>query len=753
MTDPRVRNARVLALAVIAALGFAARLPATDVEAAEPRRFSFEVPPALLDYTFGAQVRETRDVNPQLEHIRPWIASVGAAAAVGDIDGNLKADDTCFVDTRTNKVVVAPLLPARRYPQLRGRQSDFEPFALTPPDGRVVEDAHVAPMGCLIGDMNEDGATDLVVYYWGRAPALYVGATNRQGPLTAEHFRGKTIVDSDAWFSNAALLADIDGDGHLDIVVGNYFCDGGRILDATSSQPACPSGLPPMQDSMSRAFNAGTNRILLAKPQRGGEGGFPAFTETQPFSPEVAKGWTLAIGARNLLDDGDTPDLYFANDFGPDRLLVNCSRTLQRFGPPKKVSKVTDLPVSTLSSREDQQIARRRELGCNPLVGSVSFMLLEGSRDWGKPRSNVLGHDSFKGMGVDFGDVDGDGFPDIYVSNITERWALQESQNLFLSRGVSLTANKLVGQVTTLGKAPSAYTAPYIDEAEKLGLSRSGWAWDAKLADFDNDGRLEALQAVGFVRGVKAGPEFTWRKSCWAYLQELATANDRLLAVARTWFHMEHGANGLGCDLSGDSRRNPFFAQPRLSNIFAKPDVSEKMPPRFQDLSDVLEHLSRRVAPTRGIAIGDANQDGLLDYVEAKQYAPHEFHLNTAKPVPGTFVAFTPLFRLNRDKAEPAKLVSEKEALDARTRAAIGVQFTIELTDPRTGRTVVHRTEVDGGNGHSGKRSHDIHFGVGAVPVDTRITLRVRWLSPAGRESRNLDGSMADFQEHRFLLI
>ena len=344
MTDRRVRNARILALAVIATLGFAARLPSADLEAASPKRFSFDT--TILDDTFGAPVRQTRDVNHELEHIRPWIASVGAAAAVGDIDGNLKADETCYVDTRTNRVVVAPLLPAASHPHLLGRQSDFRPFALEPPDGRVREDDSVAPMGCLIGDMNEDGAADLVVYYWGRAPALYLGTMNRQGPLAAVQFRGKTVVESEAWFTNAALLADVDGDGHLDIVIGNYFCDGGRILDAKPGTHACPSGQSPMQDSMSRAFNGGENRILLAKPPRSGDDRFPKFTEVLPFEPEVAKGWTLAIAARNLLADGDTPDLYFANDFGPDRLMANCSRAVQRFGSAEEKAAFALLPAS-----------------------------------------------------------------------------------------------------------------------------------------------------------------------------------------------------------------------------------------------------------------------------------------------------------------------------------------------------------------------------------------------------------------------
>lgn len=92
-----------------------------------------------------------------------------------------------------------------------------------------------------------------------------------------------------------------------------------------------------------------------------------------------------------------------------------------------------------------------------------------------------------------------------------------------------------------------------------MGLSRSGWAWDAKLADFDNDGRLEALQAVGFVRGHDADAGLVWRMSCWAMLQELATGNDVLLKHPAAWFSMEHVASGLGCDLSGNARRNPFY--------------------------------------------------------------------------------------------------------------------------------------------------------------------------------------------------
>jgi enediyne biosynthesis protein E4 len=651
-----LRATRAFTLCALIALGVSARLPDHDSSVVTTGRFLFET--HVIGHRLGEEFRQTRNVHKDLAHIQPWVSSVGAAVAVGDIDGNLKADDVCYVETRSNQVIVAPAFGSR-----------FQAFAISTSD----KTAATAPMGCLIADLNEDGLADLVVYYWGRTPIAFLRIEKSPGSAFAQpafgEYRAIELAANERWFTNAALVSDIDGDGHLDLVFGNYFCDAGHILDDSTKASVCPS--PPMQDSMSRAYNGGTKRVLLWSNASSGSAPEVLFHEQKGVFPnEVMHSWTLAIGAQDL--NGDVmPDLYFANDFGPDRLLINCSL---------------------------ETVEVRKSLGCFPTQGRVSFRMLEGERGLTKPRSKVLGKDSFKGMGVDFVDLNDDGIPDIFVSNITESWGLQESQFLFLSDGRRIDHALLRKGV-----------APYSDESERLGLARSGWAWDAKFGDFDNDGVLEAVQAVGFVRGRNSG---LLRKSCWAMLQELATANDELLKYPRFWFGMEHDSSGLGCDLSGRSR-NPFF-------VFTSSG-------RYVDVAERVEHVNRGAdAPSRGLAMADIDGDGRLDYLVAKQFAPLEVHLNRSQTAAANaFIVISPRYVVDDRSDWPASVIPR------RSRPAVGARVVVRLPD---GRTIVR--EVDGGNGHSGKRSPDIHIGLGPrLALPDTVEVEVSWRSNASRVS------------------
>src|SRR5262245_43440693 len=118
--------------------------------------------------------------------------------------------------------------------------------------------------------------------------------------------------------------------------------------------------------------------------------------------------------------------------------------------------------------------------------------------------------------------------------------------------------------------------APYTDVSEQVGISRTGWAWDAKFVDFDNDGVMELLQATGFIRVRKGGPDLATQKSCWTFIQELATGNDELVKHPKAWFDMHADESGVGCDISGNNR-NPFFVRTASG--------------RYADLSPQLPHI------------------------------------------------------------------------------------------------------------------------------------------------------------------
>jgi enediyne biosynthesis protein E4 len=623
----RRHAAHLVALGLVGTLYGAARLPSLDERERHDLvgRFRFEGVPLASIADEGAP-RSVRAVHPSLEHISAWISTVGAGIALADLDRDGLANDFCLVDPRTDEVRVAPL------PDRSGRAPRFDGTVLRP-QPLPYDRESMAPMGCLPADLDEDGRQDLLVYYWGRTPVAFL-AQPAASPVALEFRPVELVQGGERWYTNAASVADLDGDGHLDVLVGNYFPDGARILGA-----GAPGDAPQeMQDSMSRAFNGGHDHLLLCRPA---DASVACAEARGALDDRVSRGWTLAMATADL--DGDQrPEVYLANDFGPDRLLHNRSQP-----------------------------------------GSLRLALVEGTRTLTSPSSKVLGRDSHKGMGVDFGDVDADGVLDIYVSNIAAPYALEESHFLFVGTGDrSALAN---------GKAP------FEDRSEPLGLSRSGWAWDARLADFDNDGRPEAVQALGFTKG---------RTNRWPELHELAMGNDTLLRRAASWPRFQPG------DALSPDRSPAFFARDGRGRFF---DIAPEL------------GLAEEDGTGRGIAIADADGDGDLDFAIANQWGPSRFYRNV-QAGNGAYLALRLVLPAGAAPSEATRLVPGHAPLDRATRPAIGAQARVHL--PAGGALVA---QVDGGSGHSGKRSPDLHFGLGDLARDRAVRVELRWRDREGR--------------------
>lgn len=240
--------------------------------------------------------------------------------------------------------------------------------------------------------------------------------------------------------------------------------------------------------------------------------------------------------------------------------------------------------------------------------------------------------------------------------------------------------------------------APYVNRGEALGLSDSGWAWDAKLDDFDNDGIPEALQATGFIKG---------SSNVWPEIQELATANDVVISsVATSWPKIEAGA-----DLAGHNQ-NPFFV--RVGDHYV--DIAKQI--GFGE-----DYVSR------GIAIGDVDLDGWLDLIVSNMWGPASYYENT-HPVAGSSLSLNLLLPISREDTGETIVYEVKQQpeapLERLGRAAVGAAVTVTRPDGK-----VLTRQVDGGNGHSGKRSPDLHFGLGDSQVSVKV--EIRWRDQQGQ--------------------
>jgi hypothetical protein len=102
----RTFAALLLVVSMFLAVRYAQHVSQKEVRAAATR-FAFSR--STLPELHGPPVREQRLVHPSMQRVSAFVSTVGAAVALNDLDGDGVSNDACYIDTRTDQIVITPV--------------------------------------------------------------------------------------------------------------------------------------------------------------------------------------------------------------------------------------------------------------------------------------------------------------------------------------------------------------------------------------------------------------------------------------------------------------------------------------------------------------------------------------------------------------------------------------------------------------------------------------------------------------------
>ena len=294
--------------------------------------------------------------------------------------------------------------------------------------------------------------------------------------------------------ANAGIFADVDNDGDQDLFIARYLAPNKLYInngDGTFTDRSHEMGLDLSTTTTTAVFldydldgypdlyigaygdafndiprlpffaqNGKPNRLFHNEHGR-------TFRDVTEASGVGDTGWALAVASADYDRDG-YPDIAVANDFGRKCLFHNNG---------------------------------------------------DGTFTDAAKQAGVL--DFSGGMGVTFGDFDGDGYPDLYTSNINsnQRWFGEDmtvsqyvrnvarTKWLFLDAGEYKKFYDLVGPHwseigTMIGEGNSLFhnnRDGTFTELKDSHTNRAGWSWSVAFFDMDNDADLDIYAANGWI--------------------------------------------------------------------------------------------------------------------------------------------------------------------------------------------------------------------------------------------------------------
>jgi hypothetical protein len=420
-----------------------------------------------------------------------------------------------------------------------------------------------ASTGAVFADVNGDGALDLLVMALGGGNTLFLN--DGRG-----HFTDATAASglgAEARGSTTATLADVDGDGALDLYIANYktrtmldsLPPGERTFDRLTRRAGSGYEVRPQyRDNYRLVDRPELGRISLvqrADPDwfyRGdGKGHFarepiahnPRFLAEngRPLEREPDE---FGLAARFYDVNGDgAPDLYVANDFeDPDRFWINDGRGSFRLIAPTALRRIANSNMAVDFADIDRD-------------GNVDLFQADMLANDRRRKTELPTHTTFAKPVGDYGH--------------TAQW---QRNALLLNRG----------------------DGTFAEIADFAGVAASGWSWSAMFLDVDLDGFEDLLIGNGHTWDLMDGDA-----------QERARASIS------------------GLDWKAERSQYPPLALPNVAFRNRGDRTFEDVSARWRwGTEDDLSH---------GMAAGDLDGDGDLDVVVNRLDAPAAILRNDAR--------------------------------------------------------------------------------------------------------------------------
>ena len=355
--------------------------------------------------------------------------------------------------------------------------------------------------GVAIGDINNDGLSDVYLTANMKANKLYLN----KGDFKFEDITEKAGVGGNRSWSTGVSMADINGDGLLDI----YVCNSGDVKGGKRENELFINNGDLTFTEKSEVYNLddkgfSTHGVFFDYDQ---DGDLDCYVLNNSFRP------VSSLGYENIRDQRDSTggDKLYRNE------MISTTPISGKLNPRNNSDSVIFTDVSEKAGIFGSVIG----FGLGVTITDVdqdNWLDIYVSNDFferdylyinqkdgtfSEELPQRIGHTSYFSMGTDAADINNDGFPEIYVTDMLPETDYRlktttsfDSYDLYQTKLSNDYYEHSMRNTLQLNKGDGSF----LEIGQFAGVDATDWSWGALIADFDNDSHKEIFVTNGIYK-------------------------------------------------------------------------------------------------------------------------------------------------------------------------------------------------------------------------------------------------------------